>query len=128
MALDGSGTLIELDGIDLVDYSAFGLTLQITTIDPGPLVRDANGTLHDLTIEQFRKYAFTISCEDTVTAPDFTDVWKGKAVSITIIPNTGLPAGTDGEREFDCMVAAPWQSSINEAGAVTGWTLTLLQI
>lgn len=127
MALEGSGTLIELDGIDLTDYSARGLTLQIAPLDSGPLIRDVNGTLHDLTIEQFRKHSFTISCEDA-TAPDFTEVWKGKTVTIKIIPNTGLPADTDGEREFDCMVAAPWQTTTDEWGARTGWTLTLLQV
>jgi hypothetical protein len=126
MALDGSGTILELDGIDLADYSARGLTLQVTPLDTGPLIRDANGTLHDLTIEQFRKYSFTITCEDT-TAPELTDVWKGKAVSITILPNTGLPGDTAGEREFDCMLSS-WETSTDEWGAMTSWSLTLLQV
>ena len=126
MALDSSGTILELDGIDLADYSARGLTLQVAPLDTGPLLRDVNGTLHDLSIEQFRKYSFTISCNDT-TAPELTDVWKGKAVSITIIPNTGLSADTDGERVFDCMLSS-WETSTDEWGAMTSWSLTLLQV
>jgi len=126
MALDGTGTILELDGIALGNYSSRGLTLQVTPLDTGPLIRDANGTLHDLTIEQFRKYSFTISCEDT-TAPELTDVWKGKAVSITIIPNTGLAGDTAGEQEFDCMLSS-WETSTDEWGAMTSWSLTLLQV
>lgn len=126
MALEGSGTLVELVGIDLGNYSARGLTLQITPRDTGPLTMDVNGMLHNLTIEQFRKYTFTISCQDT-TAPDFTDVWKGDEVGITIIPNAGLPAGADGERQFDCLLLS-WQTSTDEWGATTGWSITLLQV
>lgn len=126
MALAGTGTILELDGIDLGNYSSRGLSLQVTPFDTGPLIRDANGTLHDLTIEQFRKYSFVVSCTDT-TAPDLTDVWKGKAVSITIIPNTGLPGTTAGELEFDCMLSE-WETTTDEWGASTGWSLTLLQV
>lgn len=127
MGLLTSGTVLEMDGIDLGSYSCRGLSLQLAPIDSGPLIRDVNGTLHDLTIEQMRKYALTISCQD-VNAPQLTDVWKGKEVTVTLIPNTGLGTDSEGnQRELDCLLSS-WQTTVDEWGAKTGWSMTLLQV
>lgn len=127
MSLTTTGTVLELTGIDLGSYAARDLTLEMQPIDPGELAFDANGTLHDLTMPQFRKYRFTISCTD-IDAPELDDVWKGKLVSITILPYSGLaPADTDdNQQSFDCMVV-DWTTSNQEWPRQTGWSLQLMQ-
>jgi len=128
MSIITTGTVMELSGIVLPNYAARGLTFVAQPIDSGSLDFDANGTLHDLTMSMFRKLQFTISCTD-VSVPVLQDVWKGKLVSVTVVPGTGL-AYEDSEEElqqtFDCMLVS-WQTSVDEAGARTGWTMTLLQ-
>jgi len=95
-------------------------------IDPGELAWDANGTLHDLTMTQFRKYKFTVSCTD-MDAPVLDDVWKGKLVTITILPKAGLaPDSEEEQQSFDCMLAN-WTVNVDEWQARTGWTLELLE-
>lgn len=126
MALLTSGTILELSGITLRDYSARDLTLEIRPVDPGELAYDVAGTLHDLTMERYRKYQFTISC-NAVDAPVLDDVWKGKLVTITVLPNTGLSqTSEDEEQSFDCMLVE-WSVSNEEWSARTGWSVTLLQ-
>jgi hypothetical protein len=126
VALDTTGTILALSGITLNNYSARQLTLQITPIDPGELAWDANGTLHDLTMTQFRKRKFTVSCTDT-DAPVLDDVWKGKLVSITILPKSGFAAESDEEQQtFACMLSS-WTVNNEEWPARVGWTLELLE-
>lgn len=124
-----TNTLLELTGIDLGDYSVRGLTLSIRPVSSGPLQRDINGLLHDLTLEQFRKYELTISCTDH-EAPDLDDVWHGKEVTVTCLPKTlmGLSDGsTDGNPlTMNCMVT-DWENSPEEWNASVAWTLKLLQ-
>jgi hypothetical protein len=127
MALLTTGTVLDLNGITLRNYSARRLSLAVQPLDPGGLERDANGALHDLTLVQFRKYQFTLTCTD-VDAPVLDDVWKGKTVSITVLPNTGLsPESDDGEQTFSCMLL-DWQSTVDEWGASTSWSITLLEV
>lgn len=126
MPVDTTGTLLELTGITLNNYSARNLTLQMVPIDPGELAYDANGTLHDLTMTQFRKYKFTITCTD-VDAPVLDNLWKGQLVSITILPFSGFAAISDEiEQTFDCMLSN-WTMGNEEWPRRTGWTLELLE-
>jgi hypothetical protein len=126
MAILTTGTLMELTGITLPNYSARSLTFAAQPIDPGALEYDANGTLHDLTMTQFRKYQFTITCTDML-APVLDDIWKGQPVSVTIVPHTGLGDPEAAQETFSCRLVS-WSTSVDEWGARTGWSLTLLQV
>ena len=93
-----TNTLLELSGIDLGDYAVRGLQLEIAPIEPGDLERDINGGLHDLTLTAFRKYQLTITCTDQ-EAPELTDVWRGKPVTVTCLPRAlmGVSSGDTAE-------------------------------
>lgn len=126
MSLLTTGTVLGLSGITLRDYSARQLKVEVEPIDPGSLVYDANGTLHDLTMIQFRKYQFTLTCEAT-DAPVLDDAWKGKLVTITLLPGTGLSLTSEDEgQSFDCMLSS-WKTNVDEWGAATGWSIVLME-
>lgn len=122
-------TLVSLVGITVGDYAARGLTVELVPIDSGPLQYDINGTLHDLTLTQFRKYAVTLSCTDQ-ESPNFDNIWKGKTVTITLLPQKqiGLTAQdtVDGPLVLDCLISE-WSVQVNEWGHQTGWSIKLLQ-
>jgi hypothetical protein len=127
MALPTTGTVLELSGLTLRNYSARALTLEVGLIDAGQLAYDVNGTLRDLTMEQFRKYTFALSCTD-VDVPIFEDVWKGAPVTLTILPYSGMAEDVeDAQQTFSCLVSG-WTTSNDEWGRMTGWTLNLTQI
>jgi hypothetical protein len=114
-------TLLSLVGIDLGDYSARGLTLELQPIQSNSgLRRTVNGGLLDLTAPQFRKYSASISCED-VDAPVLTDIWQGMPVSITLIPETGIGVVTLS------MLVDSWTTSAQEWEHLTSWTINLLE-
>ena len=114
-------TLLGLVGIDLGQYSARGLTLQLQPIaSNNGLRRTINGELLDLTAPQFRKYSAIISCED-VDAPVLTDIWQGKPVTVTLIPETGIGVVTLS------MLVDSWQTSAQEWEHLTNWTINLLE-
>ncbi len=118
-------TLLAIVGIDLGDYATRDLTCAIEPITLGELARDVNGNLVDMTLESFRKYAVTISCSD-MEAPELVNVWRGKEVTVTLVPETGLDEDSDGPLTLSCMVDS-WQTSRREWRAETGWSLTLIQ-
>ena len=45
--------------------------------------------MRDLTMVQFRKYTFAISCTD-VDVPVLEGAWKGAPVTLTILPYSGM--------------------------------------
>lgn len=119
-------TLLSIDGIDFSDYSVRGISMKLQPIANGDLARDVRGVLRDLTLEQFRKYAVSISCTDH-EAPTLTDVWKGKVVTVNCIPEIGVISNTDGTLTLEMMVD-DWNTDRNEYQAETVWTLSLLEI
>lgn len=127
MGLLDTGTVTQLSGINLRNWSARQLKINYALVDSGELAYDVNGTLRDLTLDQFRKYQFTLTAED-VNAPELEDVWKGKLVTFTVTPNS--PFQTDSEdgppRSFDCMLLN-WGAVEDEWGAKIGWSIDLLQ-
>lgn len=126
MTLTTTGTVLSLTGITLRNYSARRLKLQSSPIDPGELAFDVNGDLHDLTMTQFRKMSFTLTCEDT-DAPELDDVWKGKEVTMVTLPRSGFAVDSEeNQRSFDCLLSS-WSTNVDEWGAQTGWTLVLLE-
>ena len=123
-------TLLELSGIDLGDYAVRGLQLELAPIEPGDLERDINGGLHDLTLTAFRKYRLTISCTDQ-EAPELTDVWRGKPVTVTCLPRAlmGVSSGDTGETPLvmSCLVDQ-WSNAPSEWAHQTSWQLVLLEV
>jgi len=114
-------TLLSITGIDLGQYSARGLTLQLQPLQSSNgLRRTINGDLLDLTAPQFRKYSVSISCED-VDAPDLTGIYQGMPVTVTLIPETGIGVVTLS------MLVDSWQTSAQEWEHLTNWTLNLLE-
>lgn len=120
-----SWTLLAITGIDLGSYSTRDLQVEVAPVAAGELVYDVNGNLVDMTLATFRKFAVTISCTD-VEAPDLVGVWRGKEVTISLIPDLGLDEGTDGPMTLNCMVDS-WQSGRRERLAETAWSITLIQ-
>lgn len=118
-------TLLGLDGIDYPDWAMRGLSVTLTPIAMGELRRDVMGGLVDMTLEQFRKYAITITCTD-LDAPELTDVWRGKDVVVTLIAGLGVENSSAGPLVLQTKVDT-WESGRDEWAAQTNWTLTLLE-
>lgn len=115
-------TLLRIDSIDFVDWAVRGISV---TLEPIPqsanLARDCRGTLVDISVAQFQKYKFTISCTDQ-DAPVLTDVWPGKIINVDLIPNMGVVNSTDGVLSLNAMVTN-WQVTGDEYGASVAWQL-----
>ncbi|WP_323811269.1 hypothetical protein [Yoonia sp. 67-2] len=62
--------------------SARGISTSIEQIESGELRRTVNGNLVDLTREELRKYAISLSC-DGMSLPGFDSVWRGMICTIT---------------------------------------------
>lgn len=118
-------TVLSITGITLGDYSARGLTMTLNPVTAGAgLRRSVNGTLLDLTSPQFQKFAASISCTD-VDAPELTDVWQGKIVTVSCIPNLGFNATAPLTLT---MMVDTWNVSADEWGDQTSWTINLLEV
>lgn len=136
-------TLLVLSGIGIPPYSARGLTQTLTPIQQqGALRRTLNGAVIDLGLEQFKKYASVISCNDA-DAPAFDGLWRGDTVVVDCVKElcfaegSGSPSRTvvpgsyrtaDGfvfYRPRLTMVVTDFSQSKDEYGAVTSWQLSL---
>jgi hypothetical protein len=136
MALSDS-TLLGLAMIggsfELAEFAARGVSMTMAPIDAsGQVERDVNGNLVDLMegFDQFKKYKFTISCDD-MESPGFAagltvsdQVWIGTKFTLTCLPGLGA---TD-PLTFTTMVTAPWQVTTDEWGAAVSWSLDLEQV
>lgn len=101
--------------------------MTLAPIGSGDLRRDVNGTLRDLTLTQFQKYRITIKCSDQ-EAPTFDNIWKGKVIIVTCIPELGVAADdTDGVLTMFMMVDE-WETSRDEYEVETGWSLSAIEI
>ncbi len=122
-----STSVLSISGISLGDYSVRGLTMTLTPIpSQNGLRRSIEGTLLDLTSPQFHKYAATISCTDH-EAPPLTDIWQGTVVTVTCVPELGPENDTGGVLVLEMMVDT-WQTSRDEYGAETAWSINLLEV
>lgn len=134
MALSDS-TLLGLTrtggGFELGEFAARGISMQMSPIDgAAELVRDVNGNMINLKagLTSFRKYKFTLSCED-MEAPGFsmasgghTALWPGDEVTLITIPELGATE----QQTFTCLVIG-WNTTTDEWGAVVSWSLDLEQ-
>ena len=120
-------TLMALSGITFGDYAVRGITMTLDPIDVAGLRRTINGTLHDFTAPQFRKYAVTISNED-VDAPDLTGVWKGMPVTVTCIPAmSGVSENPGPQLVLNCLLDS-WSSERREWDDLVNWQIKLVEV
>ena len=120
-------TVLGIVGLTLGEFSCRGLTMELTPIGSNQgLRRSINGVLLDLTAVQFHKYSASISCEDQ-EAPELTDIWQGKILTVTCIPGLGPSDSTAGSITLTMMLDT-WTTSRDEWGALTNWTLNLLEV
>jgi len=93
-----SDTLLVLSGIGVPGYSARGLTQTLEPIEASAsLRRTINGTLKDLSFEQFRKYKSSISCQDQ-EPPAVDGVWPGRVVTVDCVAELSYPTGGTSSR------------------------------
>ena len=138
-------TFLVLQGIGVPPYSAPGLTQTIAPIDAAKnLQRAIDGTLMDLSSEQFRKFKSTISGTDQ-QPPAIDGVWPGHTVEVDCIselcyPEYAVPsrnAVPGSEREENGfvfyrpslqMMVTDFSIQTDEYGAQVGWTMDLEEI
>lgn len=116
-------TLLAIDGISFSDYAVRGITMTLTPIDQARnLARDCRGELVDISLAQFRQYKVAISCTDH-EAPDLTDVWPGKDITIQCIPGLGVTNDTDEAVLTILAKVTSWNTSKDEWGAEVAWSI-----
>lgn len=115
-------TLLAIDDIDFSQYAVRGITMTLAPIEQAANVaRDCRGMLADISLAQFRQYKVTITCTDH-EAPELTDVWPGRDVTITCIPGLGA-ANTTGDVLTILAKVIAWNTSREEWAAEVAWTL-----
>src|SRR5262245_27305250 len=115
-------TLLAIDGIDFSDYAVRGITMTLTPIQQAAaLARDCRGALVDISVAQFKQYKVSISCDDH-EAPELTDVWPGRDITITCIPGMGA-ANTTGDVLTILAKIVSRDTSRDEWGAELSWKL-----
>lgn len=138
-------TDLALSTIDLPPYAARGATEDITLIEQaGPLRRTINAILVDVSDTAFDKYRINVDCEDMQT-PSFDGVRRGQVVIVNCISefsyklpgsaNRPIAPGSYRERDgfafykpqLTCMVI-DFETSRDEYGAVSGWSLELEEV
>jgi hypothetical protein len=145
---EGDSTVLVLSGVGVPDYSARGLTQTLDPIGASSQVRRTiNGSLIDLSYDQFRKYQSTISAQD-MDPPAVDGVWPGHIVSIECVaelcyshalsgngPNRPMVYGSErisGDFTFyrpllDMMVTS-FTVSVDEYGAAVSWQMQLEEV
>ena len=90
-------TILVLSGVGVPRWSARGLTQTLSPIEQaGNFSRSINGTLMDLSAEQFQKFKSTITCTDQ-RAPAMAGLWPGQEVEVECVcelvhvEDTGAP-------------------------------------
>ena len=139
-------TLLVLTPEGVPPYSARGLTQTLTPIQAAANYRrTVNGSLVDLSLEQFRKYASTISCEDQ-EAPSMDAVPIGAVVEVDCVAELGyLTTGgapakpvvtgssrVSGEHTYYrpklTMMVTGKSRETNEWGAAVSWSVELEEV
>jgi hypothetical protein len=137
-------SILTITGIGISPYAARGLTETISPIpSTNQLVRTVNGTLIDLSLPAFRKYAVLITGSDQ-RPPCFNGIWPGVSVTVACI---SLLARTGGSADRTpvtgsifteeaityyrpqlTMRVTDFQWTTDEFGARVGWTLALEEV
>lgn len=141
-------TKLRLSPIGIPPYSARGISEEFTLDGDAQLVRTVNNTLIDLSAGEDEKFKLTISCSDQQmpalagvkrgmtlvvdSATEFTYMTGGEPAR-DVASTTDDPATrTEGEVTFYrprlTMMVADYRLSNDEAGAVCGWTLDLIEV
>jgi hypothetical protein len=126
-------TLLVLSGPGVQPYSARGLKQTLTPIGAAANNRRTiNGDLLDLSQQQFRKYASTISCSDQL-APALDGVWPGLVLTVDCVAELAYKtvgsSRTDGAYTFYrprlTMRVMNYNMDEDEYGRVLAWSLEL---
>ncbi len=137
-------TLLVLSGHGVQPYSARGLTQSLDPIDAAAANRRSiNGTLHDFSQPQFRKYKSTVSCADQL-APALEGIWPGQTLTVDCVAELsyktagGSPSRTvvasrvDGDFTFYrprlTMKVMTYTQSEDEYGRAVQWSLELEEV
>jgi hypothetical protein len=106
------GTILVLTGMGIPFYSAREIDQTLTPIEGARSSRrDVNGTLVDLTFDNFRKYASTIS-SSSVRPPSSDGIWPGMVLTVDCVAELSYPTGASG---FPTKTVVP-ESSFEEDG------------
>ena len=137
-------TDLVLTGLGVVDFSARGLTEQLTPVNAGALRRTVNGVLVDVSDTLFRKYTLSISAADQ-EPPAFDGAWRGLEVTVdavsqlahptasspgrTVVPGSSRVVGSfTVYRPRLVMLIEDFNVERDEWGAATSWTLDLEEV
>ncbi len=91
-----SDTDLLIFGMGIAPYSARGLTQTIAPIEAARVLRRSiNGSLYDLSFDQFRKYMSKITCEDQAT-PAIDGIWPGAEVTVYCVAELSRLTDTEG--------------------------------
>jgi len=151
MSLADTGTILVIDGIDIQRYSARGLSQTFETIEESTVQqRTVDGVLHDLSLDQFRKFRSTITCEDFDT-PAIDGIYPGQQVVVDCVfelayedpldevevgENASRPIVPDSARVKNgfvryrpqlTMTVVRYSITRNEYNATSSWTLELVE-
>lgn len=75
-------TSLSADLLAIGWQTGFSIRENLRPIDAGELRRTVNGTLVNLMVDEFRKYALTISSDD-IRPPALAHLWRGSQLTIT---------------------------------------------
>jgi hypothetical protein len=140
-------TLLAISGVGLAPWSSRGCTQKLEPLDQSKQSkRTINGALHDLSLPQFRKYKSSVSCND-INSPSFDLNWPGKTLTVDCISELSYPTGTGGApgrtivpgssrtdsgttfyRPRLTMIMTSWDTTYNEYGDETGWSIELEEV
>jgi hypothetical protein len=139
-------TLLGISGPGISPYSARGLSQTLEPIDAAKnMRRTINGTLLDVSAEQFRKYRSTISCNDQNT-PALDGIWPGMTLTVdcvatlsyktgggapsrSVVPGSSYAQGTFTiYRPRLTMIVSNYSVQEDEYGAAVSWSLDLEEV
>jgi hypothetical protein len=117
-------TLLQIDGVDFSPWAVRGLTMTLSPIDAAKaLARDCRGALVDISLAQFRQFKTSITCTD-FEAPELTDVWPGKDITIICIPGLGVSSIPSPDDVLTILAkVTSWNTSRDEWAAEVAWQL-----
>jgi len=141
-------TKLRLSPIGIPPYSARGITEEFTLDGNAQLARTVNNVLIDLSAQQDEKYKLTITCSDQQmpyldgvkrgmqlivdSATEFTYMTGGSparpVAETTDDPATRSEGAVTFYRPRLTMLVADYRLNNDEAGAVCGWTLDLVEV
>lgn len=142
-----SPTLLVMEGLGVMPYSARGLSQSLEPIDESShLERTINGVLMDFGYDAMQKYKSTISGSDA-RPPSVDGKWPGKLVVVECIATLCHPEYEDLAREpvdyADAivyeggfviyrprltMLVRTFTTEHNEYGQVVGWSIELEEV